>query len=564
MSYSTDIHKAHLLVCLLRSASRSRSIDLYHIVVLRPRDLTRLESHEMPHKFLPHSFFATATCEFCQASQWGIRKNFYQCDYCKKAACKKCATDKFANAICSAEPAPVAATSAGGAAGAAGGATKKPASTLALPEGVDPLEVHEFYRKYVKRNKEGEMITSGLPPEYKQLFREAGIKPSELRDPMTAIMLMSTLKKALAVMSSQPQAGSSGAAGAESGEHDEHATTAAADERLPVIARCVALYSYEAQSENDVSFWQGDIVDIVHKYEDGWYVGRPIGLGYCDTDPQGLRRSEVGTLPANYLLELPIEPATAPPPPPSDVAPASGPLIASLQQSMAEKEPHSYEPLAAESSAVEEHAVAHDATATATAAAEASGAAAATAKPHEAAHTPTTTTTGAATAAEAPQHAPTDHAHSATPEERPQPPVPTSVKNEPVSPAPAPPAAPLSLSSSNAGLGGGGGGPKPPPPPPPPQPKAFESTFKIPAKKPTNTPAPVAAAPSDLLEQIRKGITPRHVDVNAAKRDVKELNAGERTCLLDIMRGVMEERRKVIRDDVDASTGGADDEDWSD
>ena len=74
----------------------------------------------------------------------------------------------------------------------------------------------------------------------------------------------------------------------------------------------------------------------------------------------------------------------------------------------------------------------------------------------------------------------------------------------------------------------------------------------------------MAAAPSDLLEQIRKGITPRHVDVNAAKRDVKELNAGERTCLLDIMRGVMEERRKVIRDDVDASTGGADDEDWSD
>jgi hypothetical protein len=487
----------------------------------------------MPHKFQAHGFFATATCAFCGASSWGIRKNFYQCDYCKKAACKNCA--KTVTTACPDDPTALATSSNAAAA-------KKPADALKLPEGISPLEVHEFYRLYVKRDKTGEMVVSGLPPEYKAVFRESGIRPSELRDPMTAIVLMKALKQALEVLSQQPQRHVEEDEDDE--EQDEHTI-------LPVIARYVALYSYEAQSDTDISFWQGDIIDIVHKYDDGWFVGRPIGFGYpAPLDANGHRRGEVGTLPANYLLELSMEPTIAPPSPPANAVARSEPDLGSLAQSMN---------LALSTSTADEP--------TPTTVVDAQYATPDDQQQHEASSsadttpTPTPTTPSLGASNSVAENTP---AAVATPSN-----AEAGAPNIPLLPihaarTPAVPATPTTASPSTPTINSNAPAP---PPPPPPQAKAFDNKLKIPtrSKESTKNAAPAKPPVDDLFDAIKKGANLRHVDPNAAKRDVKELNATERTCLLDIMRGVMEERRKAIGDALESTNRLSDGEDeWSD
>jgi len=143
--------------------------------------------------------------------------------------------------------------------------------------------VMEFYIKYVKRNANGEMVVRGLPPEWKQLFKDAGVKPKELQDPKTASWLIGLMNDIL----SGKITGDAGAAG---GAPDE-----------PAVLRVEALYDFAAVQEGDLSFRKGDIIIVKNVLENGWAEGEAHNL--------------VGQFPYNYVKELPPEPRAAPPPP---------------------------------------------------------------------------------------------------------------------------------------------------------------------------------------------------------------------------------------------------------
>jgi hypothetical protein len=50
---------------------------------------------------------------------------------------------------------------------------------------------------------------------------------------------------------------------------------------LPLVCRCSyqALYSYVPQNDDELELRDGDIVDVMEKCDDGWFVGKnPIML----------------------------------------------------------------------------------------------------------------------------------------------------------------------------------------------------------------------------------------------------------------------------------------------
>lgn len=159
------------------------------------------------------------------------------------------------------------------------------AGAAAPAAGPDP--VMEFYLKYVKRNNKGEMVVKGLPEEWKMLFKDAGVKPKELKDPKTASWLIGLMNDILA--------GNVGG-----GEE---------------VLRAEAQFPFDAVQEGDLNFQKGDIITVLQKYDNGWADGELNG--------------RTGQFPYNYVKELPPEPARKPPPaaprppaPPSDGPPS--------------------------------------------------------------------------------------------------------------------------------------------------------------------------------------------------------------------------------------------------
>ena len=52
----------------------------------------------------------------------------------------------------------------------------------------------------------------------------------------------------------------------------------------------MALYSYEQQNEEELSFEIGDLIEVEEKLDSGWWFGN--------------RQGSVGLLPSNYVREL--------------------------------------------------------------------------------------------------------------------------------------------------------------------------------------------------------------------------------------------------------------------
>lgn len=62
--------------------------------------------------------------------------------------------------------------------------------------------------------------------------------------------------------------------------------------KLGIIERCRALYTYEPQNEDELKLSDGDLLDVVEKCDDGWYIGLCRRTG-C-----------FGTFPGNYVERL--------------------------------------------------------------------------------------------------------------------------------------------------------------------------------------------------------------------------------------------------------------------
>lgn len=77
----------------------------------------------------------------------------------------------------------------------------------------------------------------------------------------------------------------------------------------PSLPQYKALYPFQTQEEGEVSFEKDDILEIVEKDENGWWLARKDG--------------REGWVPSNYLEEyIAPKPAAAPPPPPPARRPA--------------------------------------------------------------------------------------------------------------------------------------------------------------------------------------------------------------------------------------------------
>lgn len=63
-------------------------------------------------------------------------------------------------------------------------------------------------------------------------------------------------------------------------------------EGFPIIAHCKALYSYQAQLEEELSFKKRDILLVLHKQKDGWWFA------------ESLNSKDSGLVPCNYLEEI--------------------------------------------------------------------------------------------------------------------------------------------------------------------------------------------------------------------------------------------------------------------
>lgn len=63
---------------------------------------------------------------------------------------------------------------------------------------------------------------------------------------------------------------------------------------LPLVCRCSyqALYSYVPQNDDELELRDGDIVDVMEKCDDGWFVGT------------SRRTRQFGTFPGNYVKPL--------------------------------------------------------------------------------------------------------------------------------------------------------------------------------------------------------------------------------------------------------------------
>jgi hypothetical protein len=146
--------------------------------------------------------------------------------------------------------------------------------------------VMNFYLNYTGRDKEGKLIVHNLPQEWKELFKTAGVKPRELKNPETVIMLLEAMDKHNADVAAGiiPAAAAATAGG------------------LPVLCKATTVYDYEAAQEGDLTIRIGDVVTIHDKLDNGWWNGTCKGA--------------TGFFPGSYVEEI-VE-AAPPPPPPRD------------------------------------------------------------------------------------------------------------------------------------------------------------------------------------------------------------------------------------------------------
>ena len=62
-------------------------------------------------------------------------------------------------------------------------------------------KVMDFYLNYTTRDKEGKLKVHSLPKEWVELFKEAKVRPKELRDPETVVFLLTAMEDHLAGLS---------------------------------------------------------------------------------------------------------------------------------------------------------------------------------------------------------------------------------------------------------------------------------------------------------------------------------------------------------------------------
>ena len=82
------------------------------------------------------------------------------------------------------------------------------------------------------------------------------------------------------------------------------ATTAATGAAASMPARCVAVYDYEPQADDELALTKGDVLQIAEANDDGWWEGTIVSLG-GDGGRESLYAS--GMFPFNYVQALPAE-----------------------------------------------------------------------------------------------------------------------------------------------------------------------------------------------------------------------------------------------------------------
>ena len=162
--------------------------------------------------------------------------------------------------------------------------------------------VMNFYLNYTGRDKNGVLIVHSLPQEWKQLFKSAGVKPKELKNPDTVIALLQAWDEHTASNpGGDPLAGVGGGAPA----------APPVQSGPPVMCRAEAKYDYAAAQDDDLTLRTGDIISVHDKLPNGWWNGTCNGV--------------TGFFPGGFVEELPAEvappPEAAPPPPPGPAPP---------------------------------------------------------------------------------------------------------------------------------------------------------------------------------------------------------------------------------------------------
>ena len=239
------------------------------------------------HRYEEKKFKDKKACKVCQVQLGGkLFGKSFECAVCQAAVCQQCFQSFDLKMIHGCRT---------------GNETPK-AMTAQMGQ-----SVMNFYLNYTSRDKEGKLIVHSLPQEWKDLFKSAGVKPRELKNPETVIMLLEAMDKHNASLaaggSSSPIASSSSSVSVSSSSESD----------LPVISKATVLYDYEAAQEGDLNLRVGDMVLIHEKLDNGWWNGTSKGAS--------------GFFPGGYVEEILQEPEAPPPPPPAREEHPPAPIV---------------------------------------------------------------------------------------------------------------------------------------------------------------------------------------------------------------------------------------------
>eukprot|EP00211_Chloroparvula_japonica_P006982 CAMPEP_0119131692 /NCGR_PEP_ID=MMETSP1310-20130426/10524_1 /TAXON_ID=464262 /ORGANISM="Genus nov. species nov., Strain RCC2339" /LENGTH=391 /DNA_ID=CAMNT_0007122283 /DNA_START=43 /DNA_END=1214 /DNA_ORIENTATION=- len=226
------------------------------------------------HNYQAKKYNDSKQCKFCQSALKGMFAKSFECTVCQTGACNSCYTSPDLKVQYGCKD-PKAAT---------------PQMSAKMGQ-----SVMNFYMNYTGRDKDGKLVVKNLPQEWKELFKAAGVKPRELKNPDTVIMLLTAMDK------HKETEGAGGVAPVAVGGGAP--APPAANDGPEVICRAKVNYDYPAQQEGDLSISVGQTVDVHEKLDNGWWHGTVNGAS--------------GFFPGSYCEELPPEPkVVAPPPPP--------------------------------------------------------------------------------------------------------------------------------------------------------------------------------------------------------------------------------------------------------
>jgi hypothetical protein len=237
------------------------------------------------HRYEEKKFKDKKACKVCQGQLGGkLFGKSYECAVCQVAVCQQCFQSFDLKMIHGCRT---------------GNETPK-AMTAQMSQ-----SVMNFYLNYTGRDKEGKLIVHSLPQEWKELFKSAGVKPRELKNPDTVIMLLEAMDKHNAALSS-------GVSSSSIASSSSAPASARSDSDLPVLSKATVLYDYEAAQEGDLTLRVGDMVLIHEKLDNGWWNGTSKGVS--------------GFFPGGYVEEILQEPEAPPPPPPAREEPPPPPV----------------------------------------------------------------------------------------------------------------------------------------------------------------------------------------------------------------------------------------------